>query len=138
MKKITLITIWMLMTVWGQSQNEFYHPGDITVIQDNRVDTLVHYHKILNQKFPEIEGYRIMLYFESGNNSKDSAYSVKERFMEKYKTIPAYVTFNPPYYRVHAGNFRTKIEAEAVLHRLEETYPNAWVVQSLIEPPQID
>lgn len=119
------------------SQVELFR-GNVNIVGDPRVDSLIQRHIALNKKFPGIEGYRVMIYFESGNNSKDSANKVIERFHEKYPNVPAYLSFNSPYYRVRVGNFRSRMEGERFLNRIKANYPNAWVIQTKIEPPKLE
>ncbi|MBN2893280.1 MAG: SPOR domain-containing protein [Bacteroidales bacterium] len=89
-------------------------------------------HKKLNALDNTIPGYRIQIYFESGNYSKSKAIEVKEDFESKYYGYHAYVSFNEPYYRVRIGDFRTKIEAVGFLKRIVRRYPNAFEVKDRI------
>jgi len=135
MKKVfLLITLLGSLSVCAQTQ---LFRGDVEIKGDPRIDSLIQQHIALNKKFPEIEGYRVMVFFDSGNNSKDSANRVIERFHEEYPAIPAYLSFNSPYYRVRVGNFRDRMEAERFVNEIKGMYPNAWVIETLIEPPQL-
>jgi len=131
---IILITVFSSLAVCSQNN---YFTGDVRVKGDSRIDSLIQRHIALNEKFPEIEGYRVMVFFESGNNSKDSALKVIERFHEDYPEIPAYLSYNSPYYRVRVGNFRTRMAGERFLNQIKGRYPNAWVIESSIEPPKL-
>jgi hypothetical protein len=111
--------------------------GDVVVYQDARVDSLVKQHITLNKAFPGIDGYRVMIFFDAGNNSKDTAYRVMIEFNEEYPDVPAYISFNPPYYRVRVGNFRTELEAVRFRNKIRYDYPNAWVVETTIELPEL-
>lgn len=108
----------------------------VVVHQDPRIDSLVQDLVALNKKFPEIDGYRVMIFFDSGNNSKDTAYRVIDAFEEQYPEVPAYLSFHPPYYRVRVGDFRTEMEAERFLNRIKYDYPNGWVVKTSINLPE--
>jgi len=52
--------------------------------------------------------------------------------------VPAYVSFNPPYYRVRVGDFRSEMEAKRFLNRIKYDYPNGWVVKTSISLPKLD
>lgn len=140
--RISLLLIGLLfsLSLMGQSFRRSPQEKDnsIRIHKSALIDSLLKDHKAINEKFPEIDGYRVMLFFDAGNNSKDSAYSVISKFEEDYPEVPAYLSFNPPYYRVRVGNFRTELEAERFLNRIRYDYPNGWVVQTDIELPGLD
>ena len=66
--------------------------GHIQIIQDEKVDLLVSKHIQINQNKKGIEGYRIQIFFDSGNNSKTKAQSIYEGFKAKYPDIRAYLS----------------------------------------------
>ncbi len=105
------------------------------VICDPRIDSLVQLHQEHNQLYPGFSGYRIQLLMASGNEALDKAEEVKEEFAEKYPDIPVYITFGVPNYRVRVGDFRTRLEAEKLLDKLNRKYPGAWVTQDVINYP---
>ncbi|MCF8309235.1 MAG: SPOR domain-containing protein [Bacteroidales bacterium] len=136
MKKFFLIVVMLsYMTVWAQTDPA---NGNVEIRGDPRIDSLVKRHIAMNKKFPGIDGYRVMIFFDSGNNSKDSAKKVIERFHEKYPKVPAYLSYHSPYYRVRVGNFREKMKGERFLNQIKGDYPNAWVIQTTIEPPRLE
>jgi len=121
------------LLLMGQDQ-----AGEIKVIQDPRVDSLLQMHIELNEKNPHIEGWRINIFFESGNNSKKMAVDAKAKFVQSYADVPCYVVFQEPYYKVRVGDYRTRMEAEKLLKELVPEYPNAFVVEDEINFPLID
>jgi hypothetical protein len=74
---------------------------------------------------------------QSGNEALSNAEEVKEKFLEKNETIPAYLLFTAPYYRVRVGDFRTRLEAEKFLQKINRTYPNAWIIKDEINFPAL-
>ena len=107
------------------------------VNRDPRIDLLLEKHRQYNQSNPGVDGFRVQIFFDSGNNSKKAAQTARERFMEVYPEISAYLTFNAPYYRVRVGDFRTKLEAEGFLFQLSSNYPNAFSVPDRIQIEKI-
>lgn len=136
MKKIIVILAFF-GSLSLSAQQDFFE-GDVKIKGDPRIDSLIQRHIALNEKFPEIDGYRVMIFFDSGNNSKDSALKVIERFHENYPEIPAYLSFHSPYYRVRVGNFRTQMAGERFVHQIKGQYSNAWVIEASIEPPRLN
>ena len=45
-----------------------------------------------------------------------------------------YVFFNPPYYKVHIGDFQTQDRALQLSNLIKRKYPEAWVVHDRIDP----
>ena len=103
------------------------------VNRDPRIDRLLEKHRQYNQSNPGVDGFRVQIFFDSGNNSKKAAQTARERFMEVYPEVTAYLTFKAPYYRVRVGDFRTRLEAEGFLFQLNTTYPNAFTVPDRIQ-----
>lgn len=99
---------------------------------DARIDSLLQLNEMQNKKFPTIPGYRIQIFKGSGNNALNDALVVRDKFMAKYH-IPAYVTFNEPYYRVRVGDFRSRIDAIRFLQRIKRHYPLAWEIQDEVK-----
>ncbi|HKK09260.1 MAG TPA: SPOR domain-containing protein [Bacteroidales bacterium] len=139
MRSLLLLTIiFFSFSLIAQEQRGFdTEKGDVVVYQDARIDSLVKQHITLNKAFPGIDGYRVMIFFDAGNNSKDTAYRVMIEFNEEYPDIPAYISFNPPYYRVRVGDFRTELEAVRFRNKIKWDYPNAWVVSTTIQLPKL-
>lgn len=142
MVRYCIIGILCIFTLNGMSQND--SEGRINIIQDNRIDTLLARHIEINEHFlknadhKDIDGYRIQIFFESGNRSSTSAREIIEKFEEKYPDNRAYLTWKAPNFRVRVGDFRTRIEAEGFLQRIIYDYPNAWVIKDKINFPSLN
>ena len=106
--------------------------GSIEIIQDERIGRLVEKHKALNERQSDVDGYRIQIFFDSGNNSKKKASDAMQRFMDKYPETNAYISFKEPNFRVRVGNFRTLIESEGFLKKIQPDYPNSFPVKEKI------
>lgn len=128
---VFLVGAWQLLS--GQNNST-----DIQIIQDPRVDTLLQLHKDLNIKSPRIDGWRVNIFFETGNNSKKLAMEAKAGFVQKYPNIPSYLVFQEPYYKIRVGDYRTQLEAEKFLKIIAAEYPNAFVVEDKINYPELD
>jgi hypothetical protein len=112
--------------------------GHIEIIQDERIGQLAEKHKSLNERQSDIDGYRVQIFFDSGNSSKKKTNDAMQRFMDKYPDVKAYLSFKEPYYRVRVGNFRTLIESEGFLNKIKADYPNAFPVKEKIYFPGTD
>lgn len=109
--------------------------GKIRIIQPAKLQSIVDYKTTdvfayeekgsKNQQNPHGRaGYRILVFDD--NNPRTAAAQAKNRerqiaeFFPQYNT---YVSFNSPYWRVKAGDFRTRAEAEDALKEIREAFP---------------
>jgi hypothetical protein len=140
MNRIAFI-IGLLLLVSLKLSAQHGHEGGIVVIQDPLIDTLLRDYTALRLEILEnpdskaIPGYRIQIFFDSGLNSSDRAKQARDQFMFLYPEIPAYVSWKAPNYRVRAGDFKTRLDAEKALQLIIIDYPNAWVTKDEINFP---
>lgn len=100
---------------------------------EQAIDSLLSLHKSFNEKYINIDGYRIQIFKGSGNSALENAELLIEEFSEKFNEIPTYISFQEPYYRVRAGNFRTRLDALNSMRLIKSDYPSAFVIQDKIE-----
>jgi hypothetical protein len=129
---VFLLFVFPFTTIYSQDE------GNVQIIQDDRIDTLLKRHIELNEQYSQIEGWRINIFFEAGNYSKRMAIEAKSGFVKKYANAPCYLIFQEPYYKVRIGDYRTKMQAEKFLKEIERDYPNAFVVQDEINFPSLE
>ena len=91
----------------------------------------------IHAKDNTIDGFRVQIFMELGNDALRHADSVKDAFSEKYPEIPIYLIFGQPYYRLRIGDFRTRLEAENMYQQVKKKYKNAFVTADRIELPYI-
>jgi hypothetical protein len=103
----------------------------VAFVKDSRVDVLVKKHIESNQVL-QVNGFRINIFFQSGNHSRGSAMATQSAFAERFPDMKSYVNFEEPYFRVNVGNFRTRLEANAALENLRLVYPQANVVRDVL------
>ena len=136
-----LLIIGILFVFRLTSPAQEYYEGSVVVVQDPLLDSLLVDYQEIRMKIMEnpdnkaIPGYRIQIFFDSGLNSSDRARQAQDEFMVLYPEIPAYVSWKSPNYRVRAGDFKTKLEAERTLQMIILDYPNAWVTRDEINFP---
>ena len=139
---IILFTAFLFIANQGFSQFEYEYviekENKVSIHQDSIIDSLLVLHKKFNALDHRIEGFRIQVFFESGNNSKIKAEEFKTAFNELYPQDSAYISFKEPFYRVRVGDYKTKFEADRALNIIRKEYPNAWVIKDKINYPIIE
>jgi hypothetical protein len=139
MRLISVIGLLLILPLLSPAQ--YSTGGNVTVIQDELVDSLLHDYEAVRLKImgnPDnkaIPGYRIQIFFDSGLNSSDRAREAREAFLSIFPEMPAYVSWKAPNYRVRVGDFRTRLDAEQTLQLIIADYPNAWVIKDEINFP---
>jgi hypothetical protein len=111
--------------------------GQLPIRQDSRITDLLIRHSQLNQKKKGIDGYRLEIFFGSDNKAREKATRVKNEFNLIYPTIPAYVSFQTPNFKVRVGDFRNKSEALKTKAAIGAKYPNAFIVKDNIRFPEL-
>lgn len=108
--------------------------GDILrrVTHDKALDSLIQ-KRLAYYKDHPTQGYSVLFFSASGNHSGVAAEQANELFQFLYPETPTYLSYDAPYYKLKAGNFRTRLEASAFLARIQSDYPNAFVVRDVLD-----
>jgi|GEM_PF-346376 len=89
--------------------------------------------KVINQQNRSVKympGYRIQIYV---GNIRSEADAAKSFIYRQFPELTPYVTFSQPTYRVKAGDFMSKAEAEQVLASIRLQYSTAVIIADKIE-----
>lgn len=133
---MAIVTFCML--VFCPFLTEAQTKGSLELNQSNEIGVIIKKHIDILQNDNTIDGYRIQIFMEAGNDAITHADSVMDVFTNAYPKIPAYISFGQPYYRIRVGDFRTRLDAERALENIKHKYPNSFVTTERIIPPQIE
>jgi hypothetical protein len=112
--------------------------GSVKIAQDPRLQKLVDKHAFMGSKQKGLQGYRILIFSESGKRARQQANEVIGQFSSMYPGIATYLVFTTPSYKVYAGDFRNKFEAEKIKRQIVSYYPKAFIRNDRINFPKID
>ena len=112
--------------------------GSLNVSQDSRIESLISKQRSLYNVDSSFSGYRIHIFMEIGNDALKNAEQVKRRFENAFPDIPIYLTYVEPYFRLRAGNFRNRVEAEQCLRRVKPKFKEAFVTADMIYRPKVN
>lgn len=129
--KLFLTILFTFVSVCCFSQNEGY----VILKQDQRIEQLIQKQKKIHSADNTIDGYRIQIFMESGNDAVEHANTVMSEFQTNYPDVPIYLVFGQPYYRLRVGDFRTRLEAEKFFQTLSQEYKKAFVTSDKIQLP---
>lgn len=115
----------------------FAQEGDVRIVKDNRIDALVEKQGAVIPPAikPEIDGFRIQLFFDS---NKDAINGARASFIAKYPKVDTYVEFNAPNFILKVGDFRTRLEAEKVKSDVEAEFPTSFIIKEKINLPRLE
>ncbi len=127
MRSIVSLIILVLMATGLKAQK-----GAVVIVEDPAVDSLVMLHQKHNAAFPVVQGYRIQLFKDSGNEALDKAREIMDKFKKEYPGLSVYLSFQEPYYRVRVGDFKTRLEALDKMSGIKKRYKNVWIISDNI------
>jgi len=117
----------------AQAQQLLPAEGKVEVVQDEKINQLTEQYRAMSLNNPEIDGYRVQIFFDSGSNSKNKAANLKSEFETVYPGVKSYLSYKEPYYRVRVGNFRTLTEAVGFQKKIATDFPNSFPVKDKID-----
>lgn len=130
---VFIVSILFVFTVHGiKAQVLKPAEGKVEVVQDEKIIQLSEQYKKMSLSNPEVDGYRVQIFFESGSNSKNAAANIKSGFETVFPEIKSYLSYKEPYYRVRVGDFRTLVEAVGFQKKIAIEYPNSFPVKDKI------
>jgi SPOR domain len=111
-------------------------PGKLIIIQDAAIQARVNVYVSQQAKLNGIRGFRISIYFGSGQDSKKTAELTRANFVTRYPGVNCHTKFEYPYFKVYVGDFRTRSEALKFLKEIEYNYPDAFIREDIVEFPK--
>ncbi len=111
--------------------------GKVEVIKDPRVDTLIARRAELEKAvgLDQVTGFRVQIY--TGGNRKD-AYAAQAKFQEQFPDIRSYVIYSDPNFKVRAGDFRSRADAEKFQADLKKWFTSTFIITEKINQPKAE
>ncbi len=107
------------------SINSFAQSATVTVNVDSKINELLDLKKDLEKENKLSDGYTIQLYYGELNKAN--------QILRKYKTTygnwPASIEYETPNYKVWAGNFSSRIEADRALIEIQKNFSSAFILK---------
>jgi len=112
--------------------------GNVVIYQDDRINKLVWKHISQNKEFNGIQGFRIRIFSDLGQTARENSQDVNAKFNELFPEIAVYREYDSPYFKVYAGDYRTKSDAVKDFKRIKRYFPAALIVPGRINFPKLD
>lgn len=127
----------MIIVTLLTSLYSFGQQGSVTIHKDSRIDALVEKQgEIVPPAIaPQIDGYRVQLYFDQDRSVIDNA---RSKFISQFPKVDTYVEYTAPNYVLKVGDFRTHLEAEKIKAEVEIDFPTSFVIKEKINLPRLE
>lgn len=134
-----------LLMLWASGQplqaqdSLFIKPrqnSKVSVQKDNRIDLLIKKQIQVNEETSrqsrrQDKGFRLLVI---STTLREEALAAKTKVYTYFPELKAYLYHQSPYYRVKAGNFKERKEAEQYQRRLELLFPKGvFIINDIIE-----
>lgn len=97
--------------------------GNVTIDQDENISTLLDIKKEMNKNENDPNRYKIQIY--SGGRSK--AQEAQKEFSKTFTDWKPTMQYETPNFKIWAGNFRTRLEADRALQKIKKEFPSAFI-----------
>jgi hypothetical protein len=140
-----IIFVVQLLMLWASGQplqaqdSLFIKPrqnSKVSVQKDNRIDLLIKKQIQVNEETSrqsrrQDKGFRLLVI---STTLREEALAAKTKVYTYFPKLKAYLFHQSPYYRVKAGNFKERKEAEQYQRRLELLFPKGvFIINDVIE-----
>lgn len=140
MKLIITLSIFLIcLNGYSQTDTTSKQPADsnsVIVHKDPRLDLLVKKQAVINEVTSRDsrrtdKGFRLMII---STTSRDEALAAKTKVYTYFPDLKAYLWYQSPYFRVKAGNFKDRKDAEAYQKRMNSYFPRGvFIMKDVIE-----
>lgn len=114
----TLLVFFAIAKTRGQS-------ATLTVNQDPKITTLLELKKNLEKENKLSDGYTIQLYY----GELEPANQIIRKYRTNYGNWPASIEYETPNWKVWAGSFSSRIEAERALLEIQRNFSSAFILK---------
>ena len=130
-----IIASFLLMTSFSLKA-QMDSTNNVVVHKDPRVELLVKKQIDINEENTRdtrrnMQGFRILVI---NSNDRNKVFAAKAKIYQLYPELKTYLLYQPPFYKLKVGNFKTKEEAEDYRKDLIRQFPTGlYVVRDIIE-----
>ncbi|MEH6763883.1 MAG: SPOR domain-containing protein [Aequorivita antarctica] len=119
--KLFIASILLLLV----SAKSIAQSATLTVNQDPKITQLLELKKNLEKEREFSDGFTIQLYY----GELDKANQTLRKYKGSYSNWPASIEYETPNYKVWAGNFASRIEAERALIEIQNNFSAAFILK---------
>ncbi|MGI4021777.1 MAG: SPOR domain-containing protein [Janthinobacterium lividum] len=139
-RSIGVITRMLLLALSFSTTVSFAQTrGQVEVVKDPRIDSLIA-HRLLTTKSSSGRigssfGYRVQFFTSSNRNE---IYAKQAEFNQMYPEMRTYIIYQEPNYKIKAGDFRTRLEAQKLMRDLRPQFSTLFLISEKINSPKLE
>ena len=121
------------LTVFAQQSTD---TASIVVHKDPRLDLLIKKQAEINEETTRnarkvARGFRLLVI---NTNHREEAINAKTKLYQYFPELKSYLLYQSPYFKLKAGNFKEKKDAENYQQKLNKVFPKGvFIMSDLIE-----
>lgn len=115
------------------SQIIFAQKSSVVIQRDPHLDSLILKNVDINKSQNSMDGFRIQLF---SGVERNNANALKSKFLRQFPNYPVYLIYQQPYFKLRAGDFRNKLEAQWLYNQLLKEYGEVLIVPDKINLPK--
>ena len=134
--KSILVSLFSLVSLSLFAQQVMNDTSSVVIHKDLRLDLLVRKQAEINEETTRNarkvgRGYRLLVV---NTNKRDEAMGAKSKLYQYFPELKSYLYYQSPYFKVKAGNFKEKKDAEDYQKKLNKVFTKGvFIMVDLIE-----
>lgn len=100
--------------------------GQIILNQEKNINILLNLKKEINRDELNTDRHKIQVY----SGSRTGANKSKQKFDISFPDWKSTIQYETPNFKIWAGNYRTRLEADRALKIIKKKFPNAFIFQT--------
>ena len=131
-----IISVFVCKLSIAQTEVSPQYSSTVTVHKDPRIEMLIKKQSSINVSSVKSYGYKTRGYrlMVMNTNKRDEAIDAKTKVYTYFPELKAYLIYQAPFFRLKAGNFLTKAEAERYQKQLTAIFPKGvFVINDTVE-----
>src|SRR5947207_834437 len=118
-----------LILLAGISTGVLAQDGQVTIVQDSSINRVLWLYKTFDKEKRQASGFRVQL---ASNNNRQTLLSTKANFLQQFSSVPAYIEYQPPQFKLRVSDFKTRMDADAFREEIIVSFSSAFVVPDKI------
>lgn len=138
---LAVLSLLFFKATFGQNGVEavngtLVEPTSVIVHKDARIDLLVKKKAAINKAAKlantrSMRGYRLLVL---NTNNRNDAVAAKSKIYNFFPELKSYLSYQSPYFKLKAGNFKTRTEAERYRKNMNLIFPKGvFIINETIE-----
>lgn len=131
-----LILFLLFSTLFSAAQDSSYSSAGVVVHKDYRIDALIKKQASINKESKKnsartMRGYRLLV---MNTINRDEAIAAKTKVYTLFPDQKAYLSYQSPYFKLKAGNFKTRDEAAKYQKSMNTVFPKGvFIINDIVE-----